>query len=215
MTVDVVAEERGRFGGDAAGPAVWQQAALDESLETVAYAQDKAAALLESLDGCAHAGVANHAGDELAAAVRLVSGGESAAERQDVALVYTAAHLVYGVLHILTAEVAEHEGPDLCSSAAESLGSVVVAVGAREHRHAHHGMLHGSTGICLHIVPCQLRHLILSGIHPWRINAEVAALVGLFQFFKGDVDAVYHDIGCSDLAKQLRAFQFAPGFEQH
>ena len=91
MTVDVVAEERGRFGGDAAGPAVGQQAALDERLETVADAQDKAAALLESFDGCAHAGVADNAGDELAAAVGFVSGGETAAERQDVALVYTAA----------------------------------------------------------------------------------------------------------------------------
>ena len=132
-----------------------------------------------------------------------------------MALVYTAAHLVYGVLHILTAEVAEHEGPDLCTCTAESLGSVVVAVGAREHRHAHHGMLHGSAGICLHIVACPFGHLILPGIHPWRIDAEVAAFVGLFQFVKGDADAVYHNIGCSDLPKQLRAFKFTPGFEQN
>ena len=48
-----------------------------------------------------------------------------------------------GAEHIVGAEVAEHEGADFGAGHAESLGGVVVAVGAGEYRHAYHGVLHG------------------------------------------------------------------------
>ena len=51
VTVDVVAEEGRGLLGDKAEPAVRQQSALDQSLETVADAKDESAPVNQPVDG--------------------------------------------------------------------------------------------------------------------------------------------------------------------
>ncbi len=134
VPVDVVAEEGRGVLGDHSEPAVRQQAGLHESLESVADAQNQTSSGKKPLDGLCHNLVVQHVGDELAASVRLVAGGEAAAEHQDLALVDVLLHLVDGLEHILVGKVAEHGGAHLGPGLAERLRRVVVTVRAREDR---------------------------------------------------------------------------------
>ena len=75
-----------------------------------------------------NAGVVQHAHDELAAAIGFVTRREAAAQHEDVAGGYPAAHLVDGLHHIGTGEVAEYTRRDLRTRPAERLGRIVIAV---------------------------------------------------------------------------------------
>ena len=200
VAVDVVAEERRGIRRHAAQLPVREQAALDQRLEAVADAQDKAAAREEVRDGGADLGVVDDVGDELAAAVRLVTGGEAAAEGEDLALGDPLREGVDGPEDILRRQVPEHERTDLGPGLAESLGGVIVAVGAREHRQAHDGMLHRSAGVDEVLrIERDRRYgrdrLVEGGLHPWRIELEIAALIGLFKGFQGHFAAIDLDAG--------------------
>jgi len=74
MAVDVVAEEGRAVLGHLAEASVWKESGLDESLESVADAEDKAATVDKSVDGISYLLVVENVGDELTASVRLVTG---------------------------------------------------------------------------------------------------------------------------------------------
>ena len=206
-----VAEERRGIRRHAAQLPVREQAALDQRLETVADAEDKAAAGQQVRDGSAHLGVVDDVCNELAASVRFVTGREAAAERQDLAFGNLLRQGVDGTEDILRGEVPEHERPDLGAGLPEGLGGIVVTVGTREHRQADHGMLHRSAGID-HRWPIAVGHdgvipgltgnlrdgLVESGLDPRRIELEIAALIGLFQGLQGHFAAIDLDTGIGD-----------------
>ena len=51
-------------------------------------------------------------------------------------------------------------------------------------------------------------------LHPWRIQFEVSALIGLFQGLQGEDGAVDADAGSGYLTQQLCTFQLAGGLQQ-
>ena len=73
VTVNVVAVQRRGVGRDLAELAKRQQTGLDQRLETVADAEDQALAGEQILHRRLHLRTIQHIGDELAAAVRLVT----------------------------------------------------------------------------------------------------------------------------------------------
>ena len=84
MTVDVVAEQRRRLLGDHAQTSVRQKARLDQRLETVADAQDQAAAVGQSVDFVANILIVQHIDNEFGASVGFVARRETACEHEDV-----------------------------------------------------------------------------------------------------------------------------------
>ena len=146
MTVDVVSEQRWRIRSHATRLAIRQQAALHQSLETVAYAQDKASACLQGRYCRRYLLVIDDIRNELAATVGLVSRRESAAEGKDMAFVDAGRQGVDGIQNVLGMKVAEYEGPHLRTGLPESLCRVVVAVRSRKYWKAYDRMLHRCAG---------------------------------------------------------------------
>ena len=95
MAIDVIAEEGWRIGSDASQLAIGQEAALHQSLESVADAQDQASSCLECSNCGTDLGIVDDICDEFAAAVRFVTGGEATAECKDVRVVYAGGKFIY------------------------------------------------------------------------------------------------------------------------
>ena len=134
MTVDIVAEECRAFLGNHAKTSIREKARLDESLEAVAYTENKSSAIKKSMDRIRNLLVVQNIGNELTTSVRLVTCRESTADHKNMALVDILLHLCNRSEDILLSKVAEYAHTDLRTGIAPSLCRIVVAVCSREYR---------------------------------------------------------------------------------
>ena len=85
VTGDAIVEERRSRSVDVTDLTIRDEAGLDEGLEAIADAEREAVAVLEQLhDGITHDGGLDDGGDELAGAIRFVTGGEAAGDHEDL-----------------------------------------------------------------------------------------------------------------------------------
>ena len=108
VTVDVVTEKRRAVLCHLAEASVREEARLHEGLESVADAEDEAAAIDESMNSLRNILVVQDIGNELAASVRLISCRESAAEHEDMTLVDILLHFSDRPEDVVFSQVAEH-----------------------------------------------------------------------------------------------------------
>ena len=120
--------------------AVGDEAEFDESLEAVADTDGEAVAFIEELlDSFRDARIAERGGDELAGAVGLVAGGETAREGDDLRVVDGGQNIFYGIFNGLRVEVANDDWRDDGACAFEGALCVVFAVRSGEDRNETRG----------------------------------------------------------------------------
>ena len=123
------------------------QPQLYQCLEAVADAQHQAVPLAQQFFHLlGDEGVAEEAGDELAAAVGLVAAGEAAGDHDNLALTNGLCKSLDGFLDLVGVAVTHHKHLRQSTSPFKDPGGVVLAVGAREHRDQHPGLGHLNSG---------------------------------------------------------------------
>ena len=216
VAVDVVAEEGGRCFGHLAQAAVRQQAGFHEGLETVADAQDEAAAIQQGVYLFGNLGIVEHVGNELAAAIGFVTGRETARQRQDVALFQGFGHFIDRPEDVFLRQVAEHAETHLGALLPEGFRGIVIAVGSRENGDIDHRRFHFLAGI-FQIGLASLERLL--ALHSFREDAfEIGlAAIGidlrptgqvgvhqLEQIHRSSVDVQHAVLAGGDMAEQDR-----------
>ena len=110
------------------------QTQLDESLEAVADTQHQTVAVIQQvshlgLDG----GIAEEGGNELGGAVGLVAAREAAGDEDHIGLRQLGGHSLHAPRHVVGGEVADDHDLGISTRTLQSLGGIVLAVGAGEH----------------------------------------------------------------------------------
>ena len=182
VPVDIVSEQCRGILGDASEVSVREKSRFHKSLEAVADTQNESASCNQSLDGCRNLLIVKDIGNEFSASVRLVTRRETTAERENLALVDIAFHLVYGVEDVLLRKVAEHAHLHFCTCLAEGFCSIVIAVRSREHREICHRFRY-LLALVLEVYLLGLERL--DALHTLRQKAlHVRLACGRIYFFK-------------------------------
>ena len=179
MAVDIVSEEGRAVLCHLTEASVRKKSRLHEGLESVAYAENEASAVDQSMDRIRYLLVIQHIRNELAASVRFVTGRESAAEHKDMALVDILLHLGYRPEDVVLGKVAEHAHTHLGTCIAPSLCGIVIAVCTREYREICDRLLHRLALVSevrllrlirLHALKTCRNHLLAVSLSGIRIN---------------------------------------------
>ena len=143
--------------------------------------------------------VTDDTSNEFAAAVGLVTAGKTAAECQNVTFVDAGGQLVNGAVDIFFRQISENELLDLCTSPAERLLGIVVAVGTGEDWKADNWTIFWHSAFVYQFAVIQRVRLLLANLFVMfrlgfcGVNLLVTTAVGLFQLGKGNHSSVNFD----------------------
>ena len=143
VATDGVEGQRGRINTLRTYLAVWHKTQFHQSLETVADSQHQAVTLFQQLhNGISYLWVAEHAGDKLGAAFRLIACRKASGNHHHLALSDGTGESIDALAYLTSILIAEHERLHFGTRTQECPRRVVLAVGTRECGDKHFGLCH-------------------------------------------------------------------------